>query len=574
MKKCVVHQNDPESCAWWSFAGAMKKGKVFAYVPADKEPKWAWEWEKEWEKPAPAFSTNKYYLYSLEEYVEGTNMSREWYDIMIYEIDGRFGYVETKTGCMLTEPCYVYADPFYDHAENGCVRDELGQFWYVDRKGKRSKDAETTMRRLIFESLMEMDFDARQPSLHKRIKWELNGILEANHADTFNEAWELVRDSKRAGYPVIASGAAGSSIIAYFMGITDVNPLPPHYVCPSCHHHEWAAEGSVADGYDLPPEDCPSCGQVMRGDGHDLCPEFFLGLDGQRPPKFSLRFSPEYLPEISIKKDAPKADRLHHDVPTLLHSLEELTGIASADVPMNDKTVYGLLTSPNALGATAEEIGWEAGTLGIPELDNSFIQHASHAIGAGSFADLVKVHSLAHSVTGWFQNAEDLIQKGICSPSELIGARDDVMLYLMRKGIRRKRAFETAQQVAHGRVPSRGFDARTTDLFRRHGIPDWWMESCQAIGYSHPKAHSVSHMSMAVRLLWHKLYHPKEFYTVVFSACDNNALFEAAAKGKEAVSSRYFELQEKMVDRTDEELTEMNGLRLVNECLCRGVILI
>lgn len=210
-----------------------------------------------------------------------------------------------------------------------------------------------------------------------------------------------------------------------------------------------------------------------------------------------------------------KLDILGHDDPTIIHYLEQLTGIRYRDIPLNDQKVMSLFTSPEALSVSAEQIGCDTGTLGVPEFGTSFVRQMLADTKPVTMEELVRISGLSHGTDVWLGNAKDLILSGTAQLKDCICIRDDIMNYLISVGMPAKEAFDIMENVRKGKKLQPGM--RMENAMKENGVPQWFIESCRKIGYLFPKGHAVAYVTMALRIAWFKVYYPLEYYAAYFS---------------------------------------------------------
>ncbi len=241
----------------------------------------------------------------------------------------------------------------------------------------------------------------------------------------------------------------------------------------------------------------------------------------------------------AIHDNVLKLDILGHVDPTALKMLYDLTGINPKDISCSDKKVLSLFTSCEALGVTKEDILNENGVIGIPEFGTNFVKKMVLEAKPQTFAELVQISGLSHGTDVWNGNAQTLINNKTCKLMEVIGCRDDIMGYLINKGIESSLSFKIMEAVRKGKGLSPEFE----EEMKKNNVPDWYIASCKKIKYMFPKAHAVAYVTMAMRVAWYKVYKPLEYYAVYFSTrCDAYDI-ETMIKGKEAIKSRFLDIQ-------------------------------
>jgi DNA polymerase-3 subunit alpha (Gram-positive type) len=533
--------------------------------------------------------------------------------------------------------------------------------------------SDETLKEICYNRAHKMYGDPLPEIVQARLDKELNAIIKNGYSVMYIIAQKLVWKSNEDGYLVGSRGSVGSSFVATMAGITEVNPLQPHYYCPNCHYSDFDSETvqAYADkcGNDLPDMKCPKCGEPLKKDGFGIPFETFLGFKGDKEPDIDLNFSGEYQSKAhaytkvifgheqtfkagtiatvadktaygyvlhyledrgesrrkceidrlaqgitgvrrstgqhpggivvlplgeninsftpvqhpandmttdiitthfdyhSIDHNLLKLDILGHDDPTMIRMLQDLTGMDPMSIPFDDKKVMSLFTGTEALGITPDQIGGvKLGTLGIPEFGTKFVIQMLEDTQPTTFSELVRISGLSHGTDVWLGNAQTLIQEGKATLSTAICTRDDIMAYLISKGMEKSIAFKTMESVRKGK----GLKPEMEAAMEEAGVPDWYMDSCRKIGYMFPRAHAAAYVMMAWRIAYCKVYRPLAYYCAYFSIRAKDFDYEIMGQGQnhlEAVMNDYRSRKDSLSQKESDTLDDM---LLVQEFYARG----
>lgn len=527
------------------------------------------------------------------------------------------------------------------------------------------------------------------PQVEERLERELHSIISNGFAVMYIIAQKLVWKSVADGYLVGSRGSVGSSFAATMSGITEVNPLAAHYICPNCYYVDFTSQ-TVIDhsgnsGCDLPDATCPTCGHALTKEGHDIPFETFLGFYGDKEPDIDLNFSGEYqavahqyteelfgqghvfragtigtmaektafgfvkkyFDERGVKKRTAeinrlvqgctgvrrttgqhpggiivvpksesiyqftpiqhpandqttpiitthfdyhsidhnllKLDILGHDDPTMIRMLEDLTGLDATKIPLDEPKVMSLFSDLSALGISSEDIGGTPlGSLGIPEFGTDFVIQMLLDTQPKSFSDLCRISGLSHGTDVWLNNAQDLIRDGKANIKEIISTRDDIMTYLIYKGVEKGFAFKIMESVRKGK----GLSPEMEEAMIKQDVPDWYIWSCKQIKYMFPKAHAVAYVMMAYRIAYFKVYYKEAYYATFFSIRATDFDYETMCHGKAQLEEHLntLKLREKMAKNREmdpatgtiatfskKDKDTVKDMKLVQEMYARGV---
>ena len=268
----------------------------------------------------------------------------------------------------------------------------------------------------------------------------------------------------------------------------------------------------------------------------------------------------------SMESNLLKLDILGHDDPSMIRMLQDITGIDPQKIPLDDKQTMSIFSSSKALGYEDDKVLGPTGGTAIPEFGTSFVRGMLEDTQPDQFDILVRLSGFSHGTDVWLGNAKDLITSGTAKVSEAIGCRDDIMLFLISKGMPPKRSFKIMEAVRKGR----GLPEGAEEEMKAAGVPDWYIGSCKKIAYLFPKAHAVAYVMMAFRIAWFKVHRPLAFYAAYFSIRAKAFDEKYMCRGMDVVKQKMREIILKEKEASAVEQDMLTTLEVCYEFYLRG----
>ena len=270
----------------------------------------------------------------------------------------------------------------------------------------------------------------------------------------------------------------------------------------------------------------------------------------------------------SMEENLLKLDMLGHDDPTMIRMMEDMTGVDAKTIPLDDKGTMSIFTSSKILGYENDKLLGPTGAVGVPEFNTRFTRGVLLDTMPTKFDFLVRICGYTHGTDVWLGNAKDLINSKTATVDQTIGARDDIMLYLISCGMPDKRAFKIMESVRKGK----GLPPGAEEEMVAAGVPGWYIDSCKKIKYLFPKAHAVAYCMMAFRIAWFKVYHPLAFYAAYFYRRSQKGGFDAGLMtgGLESVLAN-IDAIDNNEDATAKDEDLLTTLEVVYEFYLRGL---
>lgn len=269
----------------------------------------------------------------------------------------------------------------------------------------------------------------------------------------------------------------------------------------------------------------------------------------------------------SIDHNLLKLDILGHDDPTMIRMLQDLTGIDPTTIPLDDKAVMSLFQNTSALGIRPEDIGGcPVGSLGIPEFGTDFVIQMLLDTKPQCFSDLIRISGLGHGTDVWLGNAQTLILEGTATISSAICCRDDIMIYLINKGVESALSFTIMESVRKGK----GLKPEWEEAMKAQNVPDWYIWSCKKIKYMFPKAHAAAYVMMAWRIAYCKINYPLAYYAAYFSIRASAFSYELMCLGQKHLLDVMADYKRRADTLSKKEQDSYKDMKIVQEMYARG----
>ena len=269
----------------------------------------------------------------------------------------------------------------------------------------------------------------------------------------------------------------------------------------------------------------------------------------------------------SIDHNLLKLDILGHDDPTMIRMLQDLTGIDPTTIPLDDPGVMSLFQSTSALGITPDDIdGCPVGSLGIPEFGTDFVIQMLLDTKPKCFSDLIRISGLGHGTDVWLGNAQTLILEGTADISHCICCRDDIMIYLINKGVDSALSFTIMESVRKGK----GLKPEFESAMKEKDVPDWYIASCKKIKYMFPKAHAAAYVMMAWRIAYCKINYPLAYYAAFFSIRAKAFSYELMCQGMQHLKNVMADYKKREDTLSQKEQASLKDMKIVLEMYARG----
>lgn len=269
----------------------------------------------------------------------------------------------------------------------------------------------------------------------------------------------------------------------------------------------------------------------------------------------------------SIDHNLLKLDILGHDDPTMIRMLQDLTGIDPTTIPLDDPGVMSLFQNTSALRITPDDIdGCPVGSLGIPEFGTDFVIQMLLDTKPKCFSDLIRISGLGHGTDVWLGNAQTLILEGTADISHCICCRDDIMIYLINKGVDSALSFTIMESVRKGK----GLKPEFESAMKEKDVPDWYIASCKKIKYMFPKAHAAAYVMMAWRIAYCKINYPLAYYAAFFSIRAKAFSYELMCQGMQHLKNVMADYKKREDTLSQKEQASLKDMKIVLEMYARG----